>query len=204
MRRALQTPGPLTYPLTDSAVDVSLISTAAACLLALLSAAAVSLARRPVYAVVALLLHSLSIATLFAILGAAFMAAAQLLIYSGAIVVLFLFVVTLLPAGGRELKPTRGRLVAGLIAAALLLVAIAAVLVAGTLPAASGGPTATTSVLQLGQTLFGPLLPAVELTAPLLLVAIIAVVAIWRRHEPATQLGHRAAATGERRLVMHP
>src|SRR5215471_7571535 len=88
------------------------------CLVAIASAFGVILARRPVYAAVFLLLHSLSLAALYAILASPMIAIGQLIIYSGAIVVLFLFVVTLLPTGGRELAPTGSRLVLALVAAA--------------------------------------------------------------------------------------
>ena len=77
------------------------------CLVALASALGVILSRRPVYAAIFLLVHSLSLAGLFALLSAAMVAVGQVLIYSGAIVVLFLFVVTLLPSDGRELAPHR-------------------------------------------------------------------------------------------------
>src|SRR5205814_1021543 len=80
------------------------------CVVALASALGVVIARRPVYAAIFLLLHSLSLAALFGVLFAAMVAVGQVLIYSGAIVVLFLFVVTLLPSGGRELGVTGNRI----------------------------------------------------------------------------------------------
>src|ERR1700730_8677233 len=76
----------------------------------------VVLARRPIYAAMFLLVHSLSLAALFGSLAAAMVAVGQVIIYSGAIVVLFLFVVTLLPSGGRELGPRGSRVVAACIA----------------------------------------------------------------------------------------
>src|SRR5438876_12078577 len=96
------------------------------CAVALLSALGVVVARRPIYAAIALLVHSLSLAALFAILSAAMVAVGQLIIYSGAIVVLFLFVVTLLPMGGRELAPGRTRAAMAAVAGGALLVALAA------------------------------------------------------------------------------
>ncbi|MDQ3811145.1 MAG: NADH-quinone oxidoreductase subunit J, partial [Chloroflexota bacterium] len=88
------------------------------CLVAALSALGVVTARRPVYAAIALLVHSLSLAALFGLLSAAMVAVGQIIIYSGAIVVLFLFVVTLLPAGGRELAPGGTRIAVACLAAA--------------------------------------------------------------------------------------
>jgi NADH-quinone oxidoreductase subunit J len=172
------------------------------CAVALLSALGVVLARRPVYAAIFLLLHSLSLAALFALLSAVMVAVGQVIIYSGAIVVLFLFVVTLLPSGGRELAATGGRILAGLVAGAGVLVALAAALAAGALPAAS--PTAINlGVADVGRALFSSVLVAFELTAPLLLVAIVSAVVIWRRHEPAPRTARPTPISEPRRLVMH-
>ena len=171
------------------------------CLIALGSALGVVLGRRPIYSAVALLVHSLSLAGLFAILSAAMVAVGQVLIYSGAIVVLFLFVVTLLPTGGQELAPAGNRVAAGVIAAAALLVALGATLGGGIPPVAA---TFDLSVAAVGHALFGPLLVAFELTAPLLLVAIVGGVVIWRRHEPRPRISPRPVTTGEpRKLVLH-
>src|SRR6266852_4840972 len=106
------------------------------CALALASALGVVLARRPVYAAIFLLVHSLSLAALFGILSAAIVAVGQVVIYSGAIVVLFLFVVTLLPSGGVELGPRGSRIAAACVAGGGMLVALAAALAAGGIPSA--------------------------------------------------------------------
>src|ERR1051326_7090162 len=103
---------------------------AVGCLVALASALGVVIARRPVYAAIFLLVHSLSLAALFALLQAAIVAVGQVIIYSGAIVVLFLFVVTLLPSGGRELGANSSRIVAACVAGGAILVALAAALIA--------------------------------------------------------------------------
>lgn len=171
------------------------------CAVALLSALGVVLARRPIYAAIALLVHSLSLAGLFGVLAAGMVAVGQVIIYSGAIVVLFLFVVTLLPTGGRELAPNGNRIAAACVAAGGMLVALAAALVSGVLP-----PSATSfdlGVAAVGNSLFGPLVVAFELTAPLLLVAIVGAVVIWRRHEARSTMGPRVLETEPRRLVMH-
>jgi NADH-quinone oxidoreductase subunit J len=152
------------------------------CAVALISALMVVLARRPVHAVVALLAHSLAIAALYMILGADMVAMGQILIYSGAIVVLFLFVVALLPQGGTEGDPGVGRVLGGLVAGGALLAGIAAWLAfGGTLPPAA--PNAGGNVVEIGRSLFGRLIIPFELTAPLLLVSIVGAVAIWRRQE---------------------
>jgi NADH-quinone oxidoreductase subunit J len=178
------------------------IPLALGCLVAVCSALAVVLARRPVYAAISLLVHSLSLAVLFALLAAPMIAVGQLIIYSGAIVVLFLFVVTLLPTGGRELAPTGSRVALALVAAAALLVALAAAMSVGAPQAAA---TVDLGVAAVGQALFGPLLIAFELTTPLLLVAMVGAVVIWRRHEPRPRVAPKpTTTTAPRRLVMHP
>ena len=152
------------------------------CAVALISALLVVLARRPVHAVLGLLAHSLSIAALYMILGADMVAMGQILIYSGAIVVLFLFVIALLPQGGSEGDPGIGRVLGGLVAGGALLAGIAAWLALGPgLPPSA--PSAGGNVVEVGRSLFGRLIVPTELTAPLLLVSIVGAVAIWRRQE---------------------
>src|SRR5579859_6174743 len=112
-------------------MDALLLPLLIGCAVALVSALGVVLARRPIYAAMFLLLHSLSLAALFGVLSAALVAVGQVIIYSGAIVVLFLFVVTLLPSGGKELEPTGSRIAAACLAGGGLLVAFAAALAAG-------------------------------------------------------------------------
>jgi NADH-quinone oxidoreductase subunit J len=171
------------------------------CVVAVGSALAVVLARRPVYSAIALLVHSLSLAALFGLLSAAMVAVGQLIIYSGAIVVLFLFVVTLLPTGGRELAPSGGRMVLALVAGASLLVAFASAVAVGAPLAVPDGDLSPNAI---GRALFGPLLVAFELTAPLLLVAVVGPVVIWRRHEPRPRVAPKPTTAKEpRKLVMH-
>lgn len=172
------------------------------CAVALASALGVVIARRPVYAAIFLLLHSLSLAALFGLLSAAMIAVGQIVIYSGAIVVLFLFVVTLLPSGGRELGVDSARIVAAIVAAIAILVAISAAVAASVLPPAPATP-GDLGVAAVGAALFGPLLVAFELTAPLLLVAVVGAVVIWRRHEPAPLTAKPTKISEPRHLVMH-
>ncbi len=181
-------------------MDELFLPLAAGSLVALASALAVVLFRRPVHAAAALLVHSLTLAALYGILAAGLVAVGQVIIYSGAIVVLFLFVVTLLPTGGVELRPSSGNVLGAAVAAGALLAAFAAVLGGGApraVAAVASGPDA------VGRALFGPLLVAFELTAPLLLVAIVGGVAIWRRFEPHRPVPHRPPTPGRRRLVIH-
>jgi len=55
--------------------------------------------RRPLYAALSLVVNMLSLAVLFLLLSAQFLAAAQVIVYAGAVMVLFVFVITLLNPG---------------------------------------------------------------------------------------------------------
>lgn len=169
-------------------MDTYFAPVVAACVIAIVSAVLVVMSRGAIRAVVALLAHSLSIAALYALLAASLVAVGQLLIYSGAIVVLFLFVVALLPPGGRELASQPKRVTSGILVGLALLAA----LLSGLAPAvgrltlavsASRASAGIGSVQGIGHELFdyGRLVIPFELTGPLLLVAIIGAVALWRR-----------------------
>ncbi len=155
----------------------------ASCLLVVSTAALVVLLRRPVRVAVALLAHSLSLAMLYLLLDAQLMAAAQTVIYSGAIVVLFLIVVALLPAGGREPPARWVSIVFGVAVAASVCTTLFLALDGAPAPAtfAPAAPDAR----GIGRPLFHELLGAFELTAPLLLAALVGAITLWRRHEPA-------------------
>jgi NADH-quinone oxidoreductase subunit J len=161
-------------------MDHLIIPIGMGCLLALVTALLVVLLRRPIHAAVALLGHSLSLAGLYLLLAADLVAVAQIVIYSGAIVVLFLFVVALLPTGGAEAASDLGRAAAAAIGSGAILLALA-VAVGTVSPRVSGPPVG--GVAEIGRALFGPLLVPFELTAPLLLVAIVGAVTLWRRQE---------------------
>lgn len=159
-----------------------LLPAAVTAALTIIGALGVVLARRPVHAALALLGHTLGLAGLFVILSAELVAMGQVVIYSGAIVVLFLFVVALLPTGGFEGALGSGRAAAALIMVAIVLGTLGTVIGAGA-PLASG--VLDHSVESVGRALFGPLIVPFELTAPLLLVAVVGAVVIWRRQERA-------------------
>lgn len=154
----------------------------ALCGWAVLSALVVAFAARPVHAALGLLAHSLSLAAMYLYLSAQLMAVAQIMIYSGAIVVLFLFVVALLPKGGREEKVPPLRILASL---GLLIAAATSVFLI--MPANGFGEFKDTVLdsRAVGRLLFDSkaLLIPFELTAPLLLAAILGAVALWRRQE---------------------
>lgn len=159
--------------------------------LALVSALGVVLMPNAVYSAMMLLLNLISLATIFLLLHAQFMFAAQLVVYAGAILVLFLFVVTLLNPQGENLLSDKHRLQQA--AAITLGLFLACLLVGGLLYAftSSTQPDFANSVTQagstygtveaFGQALFTKFLLPFELTSLLLLVALIGAVVLGKR-----------------------
>ena len=95
-----------------------------ASLIALLGAGGTVLLRNPFYAVLALVCHLLGLAALFLLLRAEFVAAAQVIVYAGAVMVLYVFVVAYVGGQDQPLSPRHGpgmRAVALLFAGALLV-----------------------------------------------------------------------------------
>jgi NADH-quinone oxidoreductase subunit J len=72
---------------------------------ALAGALGVVLLRNPFYCVLALVVHLVTLAVLFLLLQAAFLAAAQVVVYAGAVMVLYIFVVAYIGGQDEELRP---------------------------------------------------------------------------------------------------
>jgi NADH-quinone oxidoreductase subunit J len=153
------------------------------------------LARNPLYSALSLVITFCCVAGLYVLLVAHLIAVLQVLVYAGAIMVLFVFVIMLLNLQPHELKPARitpGRIVGGL-AAALVLSRIALVLWEGAADAPVAdvtqpvGTTAAGTVLEygtvrhVGEALFTDWLVPFELVSLLLLVAIIGAVVLAKK-----------------------
>jgi NADH-quinone oxidoreductase subunit J len=148
----------------------------------------------PINSAVSLIVVMISLAVLYLLLGAEFLAAAQVLVYAGAIMVLFTFVVMLLNAGREERTlGSRAARVVGFPAAVAILALIATVILR-----AQGLGTASlnqgmTSTEELSAVLFTQLLLPFEVTSVLILIAILGAVAL-ARHDG----GNGAERTGEK------
>ena len=158
----------------------------------------------PITSALSLIVVMISLAVLYLMLGAEFLAIAQVIVYAGAIMVLFTFVVMLLNAG-REAR-TRGSRAAravGLPAVVAILAMIATVILkAQGLGAArlSDGLTdvkGQTNLEQLGAVLFTKLLLPFEVTSVLILIAILGAVALARHSEGNADSQGSAERTGE-------
>lgn len=142
---------------------------------AILSTAMVIINANVVHALLYLIISLLAVAIIFYILGAPFAAALEVIVYAGAIMVLFVFVVMMLNLGEAETEQERRWLSpwiwvgpAGL--SAILLGELVYMLWQGPGSIPSGtlvGPR------QVGDLLFGPYLLAVELTSMLLLAGVV-------------------------------
>ena len=148
---------------------------------------------KPVYSVVGLLFHFAVLAVFFLTLNAEFLAVIQIVIYSGAILILFVFVIALLSSGvapfsvGPNRMP-RAAIPAGLVAFAALALVVYGIsraplvtaphTAATSIPGAVGAPNVFGSVADFGKALFTTHLLPFEITAFILMVAVIGVVAL--------------------------
>lgn len=171
----------------------------ACAILAVLGAIGTISAKNPIRGAMGLLLMILAIAGLFLALHAQFLAAIQLIVYAGAIVVLFLFVIMLLGPSATAPSDHRGRIpraIGGGLFGAAGLGAMA--LLVSSVPKHPMGPTGYPSptgdfgsVDAFGRIIFTQALLPFELSAALLMVAIIGAIAVARgRHK------HEAPITG--------
>lgn len=133
----------------------------------------------PINSALSLIVVMTSLAVLYLLLGAEFLAAAQIIVYSGAIMVLFVFTVMLLNAGREERTlGSRAARAIGLPAVVALLAVLATVIlhIQGLGSAAMSQGITTTEELSL--VLFHELLLPFEVTSVLILIAILGAVAL--------------------------
>jgi NADH-quinone oxidoreductase subunit J len=179
----------------------------------LLSALRVITARNPVHGALALVLAFFTAAGIWLLLRAEFLAITLVLVYVGAVMVLFLFVVMMLDVDLERLRegfwknlPTAAA-VGGVMA--LEMVAMLATRVFGTATQTHAVPPGYSNTRELGRVLYTQYVYAFEIAAVILLVAIIAAIALTLRRrkdtksqDPARQVAARRA---ERvRLVSMP
>ncbi|MBE2232274.1 MAG: NADH-quinone oxidoreductase subunit J [Anaerolinea sp.] len=152
---------------------------------AIAGALGVVLSKKPVYSALSLLVNFAVVAVLFITLQAQFVAVVQIIVYAGAIVVLFLFVIMLIGGDlpGVAIRP-RGRAVAAVVAALAGVLALAGLgyaVIAGSPAAMSGAVPGNGSVQAIGEALFTTYLLPFELASVLLLVAMVGAVALARK-----------------------
>jgi len=139
--------------------------------------------RHPINAALSLIVVMSSLAVLYLLQGAEFLAAAQVIVYSGAIMVLFTFVIMLLNASSEErTHGSKAAYVVGIPGAAALLAALTYIFLSnGKHLGASGLGDYLVTTGELSRVLFRDLLLPFEVTSVLILVAILGAVALARR-----------------------
>ena len=160
---------------------------------AILVAAALGVitSRNPVYSALFLVLCFVTSAAIWLLLQAEFLAVVLVLVYVGAVMVLFLFVVMMLDINLERLREgfTRFAWLGVLVALAVILEIVGVVWARGGLgiDASHGGtptPPGYSNTLELGQLLYTRYAYPLELAAVLLLVAIVAAIVLTLRHRP--------------------
>lgn len=162
--------------------------------IAIATALGTVLSRRPLRAAMGLLAHIISLAGLYLTLQAHLLAAIQLLVYAGAVVVLFVFVIMLIgPASEQDGKAQSGMVQAGSISlVGLLTLVVSTKLVGITAPFLRRGVEFGTTEA-VGRELYTQTLVPFEVVSITLTVAIIGAIAIARRPNKAEQAAAKEA-----------
>lgn len=165
-------------------------------ILMLIAAVGVIVSRPPVHSALMLIGVTMGLAFIYLILSAEFLAAAQVIVYAGAIMVLFLFVVTLLTAGkedreGPDTLP--GQRWTAAIAAVIIGGGLAWLTVTHQAPEVAGAAAGLGTLHNVGLALWGPYFIMLMGVVLMLLTAAVGVL-VLNRPEP------EAAAAARRRL----
>ncbi|MES2393284.1 MAG: NADH-quinone oxidoreductase subunit J [Acidobacteriota bacterium] len=156
-------------------------------LLAVAGALNLLLQKHPINSALSLIVVMMSLAVLYWTLGAEFLAAAQVIVYSGAIMVLFIFVIMLLNAGEEvRSKGSRAASIAGFPGAAAIFCVLTFTFLSERVALGKteiGGYLSRTAsnIVELSHTLFTSLLLPFEVTSILILVAILGAVVLARK-----------------------
>jgi NADH-quinone oxidoreductase subunit J len=152
-------------------------------------------ARNPVHSVLWLILSFFSAAGLFVLLGAEFLAMLLVVVYVGAVAVLFLFVVMMLDVDFVKLREGYARYLplAGIVAVVLLaeMIVISVVVANGGAAADSTGPLAATAeqsnVEAIGRVLYTDYVYIFQAAGIVLLIAMIGAIILTLRHRPGVK-----------------
>ena len=153
--------------------------------LAVLGALSLILQRHPIHSALSLIVVMIALAGLYLLMGAEFVAAVQIIVYGGAIMVLFVFVIMLLNAGVEE-QTNFSKLagIAGIPLAVALLGFLAVVMARTNESAQSGMQTGTlASTKEISMMLFREFVYPFELTSFLILVAILGAIVLAQREK---------------------
>jgi NADH-quinone oxidoreductase subunit J len=155
-------------------------------LLAVAGAVMLILAREPIHSALSLVLVMISLAVLYLLLGAEFIAAVQIIVYAGAVMVLFVFVIMLLNMGVEERTNFSKFAYVGVVGGFVLLLEIGHWMFHSSIGAAvANGPEPATafSTVELSKLLFRSYLFPFEATSILILIAILGALVLARKEE---------------------
>jgi NADH-quinone oxidoreductase subunit J len=147
------------------------------------------LQRHPVNSALSLVVVMMSLAVLYWSLGAEFLAAAQVIVYSGAIMVLFVFVIMLLNAGEEErTQGSRAAYIVGFPGAAAIFCLLSFIFLSegkalGVAQLGGYLSHAVSNISEISTLLFRDLLLPFEVTSVLILVAILGAVVLARKEQ---------------------
>jgi NADH-quinone oxidoreductase subunit J len=138
--------------------------------------------RNPVTSAMFLVMTIASMAGLFVLLHAFFLAAVQVLVYAGAVMVLFLFVIMLLDLKEEQRRKLKNfGIITGLIAVVAIGAISARAIMAAKLSVGLPGPTVDGATGPLGKLLFTQYLLPFEMVSILLLIAMVGVILLSKR-----------------------
>ena len=146
------------------------------------------LSKNPVHGLLYMILSLLSVSMIFFAVGAPFAGALEIIVYAGAIMVLFVFVVMMLNLGEsveateREWLQPKAWVLPAVLSAILLVQVVSYLLDAQSHPIGQG-----VTAKQVGVVLFGPYILAVELASMILLAALVTAFHLGRRDEAQNQ-----------------
>ena len=153
--------------------------------LAVLGALNLIIQRHPIHSALSLIVVMIALAGLYLLMGSEFVAAVQIIVYGGAIMVLFVFVIMLLNAGVEE-RTNVSKLagVAGIPLAVALLGFLAAAIARSNESAQAGVESGTlANTKEISTMLFKDFVYAFELTSFLILVAILGAIVLAQREK---------------------
>src|SRR6266404_553411 len=155
--------------------------------LAVIGAVSLILQKHPIHSALSLIVVMVALAGLYLLLGAEFVAAVQIIVYGGAIMVLFVFVIMLLNAGVEEHTSVSKLAKFGGLPLALALTGLlaAAMIRNGGAVPNSATPDALASTTSISMLLFSTFVYPFELTSFLILVAIMGALVLAQREKSA-------------------
>lgn len=159
-------------------MEIAFYTAAAVAVIATLG---VVIGKNPVHALLCLVVSLLAVSMVFFSLGAPFAGILEMIVYAGASMVLFVFVVMMLNLGEETVAQEKQWLKPGAWAMPALLSAVLLVQWLLVLPEPAAAGAQTVDARQVGITLYGPYLLIVELVSMLLLAAMVTAWHIGRR-----------------------